>query len=105
MSATKQQAVLVFLKLSDDEFGSFEEREAILDLEERIEATFQADEAAEYDGHEFGAGWARLFLYGRDCRQLTERVLPLLRDFAPRAGSHLIQRQGPPGSPEATLNL
>ena len=103
MGATEQQAVVVFLKLSDDEFGSFEEREFIFDLEERIRTAVQQE--GEYDGHEFGGGWAKLYLYGPDCRQLSARIVPLLRDFRPLPGSYVIQRPGAPGTVESTLRV
>lgn len=105
MMSKQQQAVIVFLKLSDEEFGSSEEREHVFGLEDRIEALLQEDPGAECDGHEFGDGWAKLYLYGEDCGRLLERVMPALREFRPRAGSYVVQRQGSPGSPEISVTL
>ena len=98
-----QQAVLVFLKLADDSFGEYDEREAIFDLEERIEAIVDEDGTGEYDGHEFGEGWGTLYLYGSDAVHLSEIILPILRDAAPREGSYLVRRFGPPGAREERL--
>lgn len=103
MTAEEQQAVIIVLKLSDDDFGSFEERESLFDLEERVRSAIQPQ--GEYDGHELGRGWARLYLYGPDCRRLSELVTPILRDFGPLPESYLLERPGPPGTPESARRL
>src|SRR5688572_21792469 len=94
------EAVLIFLKLSDDGFGEYEEREAIFDLEDKLEAAVKQHNAGEYDGHEFGEGWGTLYLYGPDAGRLAEVVLPLVRDAAPRDGSYIVRRFGAPGARE-----
>ncbi len=88
------------MKLSDDGFGEYEEREAIFDLEERVEGVVQTAGAGEYDGHEFGGGWGKLYLYGPDARRLADVVLPVIRDSVPREGSYLVRRFGGPGARE-----
>ncbi len=104
MGAQREEAVLIFLKLSDDSFGEYEEREAIFDLEEKIEAVV-TEQTGEYDGHVFGDGWGKLYLYGPDARRLSDAVLPVVRDAAPREGSYLVRRFGPPGAREERESL
>ncbi|HEX2060547.1 MAG TPA: hypothetical protein VHK90_07390 [Thermoanaerobaculia bacterium] len=105
MTTNTEEAVLVFLKLSDDGFGEYEEREAIFDLEEKVEAAVKETGVGEYDGHEFGNGWGKLYVYGADARRLADIVLPIIRASAPRSGSYLVQRFGAPGAPEERVEL
>lgn len=105
MSTKAEQALLVFVKLSDDGFGEYGEREAIFDLEEKIEAAVKESNVGEYDGHEFGNGWGKLYVYGADARRLADIVLPIIRDSAPPAASYVVQRFGPPGAREERVEL
>jgi hypothetical protein len=49
-----EQAVIAHLRLKEGAFGSPKEREAVRDLERRLERATQADAAGEFDGDEFG---------------------------------------------------
>ncbi len=73
------QAVYVHIPLSDDEFGTFEEREAVYALEDELLAVIAASEADELDGHEFGGGEGVIFLYGPDADALYMTIEPVLR--------------------------
>ena len=105
MATNTEEAVLIFLKLSDDGFGEYEEREAIFDLEEKVEAAVKENNAGEYDGHEFGDGWGKLYVYGADARRLADIVLPVVRESAPRSGSYVVRRFGAPGAREERVEL
>ena len=54
-----EQAVLIYLKLSDDQLGSADERDELFKLED-ILIPIVENMGAEYDGHEFGKGFATL---------------------------------------------
>ena len=100
-----EQALLVYLKLSDDEFGDFEEREAIFALEDRLIAAIASKSAGEYDGHEFGEGFGTLYMYGSTVDRLTQTALPILREYPSHPGSYLKKRYGGPGSREERIDL
>ncbi len=100
-----EQALLVYLKLSDDEFGEFEEREAIFALEDRLIEAIATASGCEYDGHEFGDGYGTLYLYGSNVDQLFQTVLPILREYSSLPGSYIKKRFGAPGSSEERIDL
>lgn len=100
-----EQAVLIFLKLSDDAFGQADEREALFGLEDRLEEVI-VQIGGTLDGHEFGAGFCTFYLYGASAEALFETASPLLRQYPIRDGSYAIKRYGPPGSSvEERVNL
>ncbi len=100
-----EQALLVFIRLSDDTFGTAEDREGIFELEDQLAAAVNDAAAGEYDGHEFGNGWGVLYLYGPDARHLAETAVPLVRRFGPREGSYFVQRYGGTGAREERLEI
>lgn len=104
-STDSEQALLVFLRLSDDTFGTAEDREGIFELEDQLSAAVKDAAAGEYDGHEFGDGWGVLYLYGPDAKQLAETAIPLVRRFGPREGSYVVQRYGGTGAREERLTI
>jgi len=109
MSEQKQpkieQAVLFYLKLSDDEFGASEEREAIFNLEDELKKKIASAKVGEYDGHEFGKGFATFYMYGPDADKLFDAVIDSIRKHQPRAGSYITKRYGKPGGKEERVNL
>jgi hypothetical protein len=101
----RQHAVIIHLKLSDLEFGSFEERETAFRLEDRLESAVEDSGLGEYDGHEFGKGWCQFYIYGGDANVIADTVLPVVRTFALRVGSFVVKRFGPPGAREDQVPL
>ena len=101
----KEQALLVYLKLSDDEFGDFDEREAIFALEDRLIQAIASTSAGEYDGHEFGEGFGILYMYGANADQLFNAVISTLREYSSRSGSYILKRYGGPGTNEEQIDL
>ena len=83
-----EQAVLVYLKLSDDEFGEFDEREAIFALEDRLIEAITSKSAGEYDGHEFGEGFGTLYMYGESADALYQVALPIVREYSTHSGPY-----------------
>ena len=96
--AAVEHAVILHLPLSGDEFGTGDEREHVFALEDSIIEAVQPI-AGDYDGHEFGAGEAVLYTYGRDANELFDAVSGALGDFPLRAGAYAIKRFGPAGDP------
>ena len=95
-----QHAVITHLPLSDDEFGTDEEREAVYELEDRLERRIAAV-GGEHDGHEFGGGEAVLYAYGPDADILLETIREGLADFPLQPGAHAIKRYGAAEDPDA----
>jgi hypothetical protein len=105
MADQDRQAVIVRLKLSDDEFGEWSEREGCYAVEDRLFETFVADDLGEVDGHEFGGGFATFLIYGPSADRIAAAVLPIVKSVGPRAGSVMTKRFGPQGSREETLDI
>ena len=91
-----QQALLVYLKLSDDDIGAEEEESAILALELGMERVVRETGVGSSDWHEVGGGYYKLFLYGRDAEKLFGTVLPALLCFPAMPGSFAAIRYGGP---------
>ena len=100
-----QEAVVLRLRSSDLEYGAPDEREAVYEVEDRLVATVTAGALGEVDGHEFGDGFATIYLYGPSAERLEEAVRVALSGVNLRAGSSLTRRFGPPGAPEETDSL
>jgi hypothetical protein len=87
-------AVTVHFKLSDNKFGSSEERDRIHRFSHELAALVQEYQAGEFDGDEFGNGEGTLFMYGPDADRLFETVLSALETWEPLRGGHVIKRYG-----------
>ena len=61
-----EHAVILHVRLAGGGFGTEAEREAVHALADRLQEHVIAVAAGDYDGDEFGAGEAVLYLYGPD---------------------------------------
>ncbi len=104
-SERDEHAVLVYLKLSDDEYGTTEERERVFELEDRLEDAITRRGAGEFDGNEFGGGFGELYMYGPNADTLSDAISETLRAFPKADGSYLVKRYGPPGATEQRIEL
>jgi hypothetical protein len=95
-----QHAVITHLPLSGDEFGTPEERDAVHELEDRIEAAV-ATVGGDHDGDEFGGGEAVLYTYGPDADALLDAIRNSFEDFPLRPGAYAIKRYGAADDPAA----
>ena len=95
-----EHAVITHLPLSDDEYGTQDERDAIFELEERVKQA-AASLGGEHDGNEFGGGEAVLYTYGPDADELFEAVKRCLEGFPVRTGAFAIKRYGAADDPGA----
>lgn len=77
-----------------EEFGLFDEREQAFTLEDGLEGAVSSAAVGDYDGHEFGDGWCRFYIYGEDANVVAAAVLPIVRNFSPLRGSFLVKRFG-----------
>ena len=96
-----EHRVIAYLNLSDDAFGTEEERESIHELSRRLEEQINAQEVGEFDGDEFGEGHCTLFMYGPDADALYSVIEPILRESALSMGGHITKRHGKATDPDA----
>jgi hypothetical protein len=96
-----QNSVDVYLKLSDDEFGTKEEFNRIEELCDELKAAIDAEKAGEFDGNEFGQGEATLYMYGPDADTLFSVVGPILKKSPLTMGGWAIKRYGEIGDLDA----
>jgi hypothetical protein len=89
-----QQAVIVHLRLSDDHFGSREERDLLFELGDRLNKVIDDAGVGEFDGDEFGQGECVLFMYGPDADRLYSVIEPVLKATPLAAGRYAIKRYG-----------
>jgi hypothetical protein len=96
-----RNALLVHLKLSDNEFGTKEEFHRIEDLCDDLKVAIDAHNAGVFDGNEFGQGEATLYMYGPDADVLFSVVEPVLKGSPLTMGAWAIKRYGEIGDLDA----
>lgn len=96
----EEHAVIVYYKLSDNEYGTEDEREVVYDLEGRLERAIEAAGAGEFDGNEFGGGKAVLYMYGPDKDRLWDAVEAEARGCRLRPAYALLRAGGPDAASE-----
>lgn len=100
-----QHALLVYIRLGDDEHGSSGEREDLFELEDRLIEALDAKQAGELDGNEVGGGFFTIYIYGSSASQMWEAAAPILNGFDVPVGSYAIKRFGDPGAQEERVAL
>jgi len=94
-------AVIIHLELSDDKFGTENDRERISMLEDNIAEAFSNSGFGELDGDEFGEGECVIYTYGSDADALYSLVEPLLVADDGEHKGYAIKRYGEPDDPNA----
>jgi hypothetical protein len=79
---TPEHAVIAHYRLSDGQYGSRAEREAVFDAERSMATAVEEAGVGEVDGNEFGGGEAVLYAYGADAEALFKVMEPTLRGLA-----------------------
>ena len=78
-SSQKPNDILrISLALSEG-FGSQEERDSMIALEDNLSGLLEQHGLGVCDGHELGEGWFVLFLYGPDADEMFRLIEPVLR--------------------------
>ncbi len=96
-----EHAVIVHLRLTDDNFGQESEREAIFALEDRLIEALEGRAAGEFDGNEFGGGECTFYMYGEDADRMYNAVAPVLKSSRLSAGGYVVKRYGEAADPLA----
>jgi len=95
------QAVIVNVPLQ----GASGDFDYIEELGERLRERLAESDIGEFDGDVVGEDWGVIYLYGRDADRLWQTVEDLVREASPPAGTNVVKRHGPPGAPEARVDL
>ncbi|WP_050886832.1 hypothetical protein [Bradyrhizobium sp. ORS 285] len=96
-----EQAVLVYIRLREGEFGSERECAEIADLAAELQQAIDHHGVGEFDGDEFGGGRCVLFMYGADADQLFGVIAPFLKAAPVTRGGFVVKRYGEPKNPDA----
>src|SRR6266496_282336 len=91
-----EHCVRVVLELAGGDQGDTEERDAVFQLGEELEATIEQAKSGEFDGHEFGGGRCVLYMYGPDADRLMESIQTIFRSSWLCKNGILTRRYGPP---------
>lgn len=89
-----EHAVIAYLELSNDGFGTREDVEAIHELSDQLETAIEENETGEFDGDCFGEGECILYMYGPDADALFAVIEPVLRASPLAEGARVIKRYG-----------
>jgi len=101
----REQAVIISMRLSNDQFGSEAEDKSLAQLEAELEKCLEANEFGLWDGHETGGGYHKIFLYGPCAERLSEAVLTTVLEYPALPGSYMVKRFGEIGSDEQYIWL
>ncbi len=87
-AAPPEQALLLRIILSGDEYGTEEERAWCYALEEELEQALENAGAGMLDGDEFGDGRCDVYMYGPDANRMWDVVAPILTTKSFKSGSY-----------------
>ena len=104
-TAGEEQALIVYIRLSDEGSGGSDERKKIFQLEDQVIEAVDHSHAGEYDGNEIGGGFFTMYMYGSSVARLWEVTSPVIAAFHAPSGSYAIKRYGKPGAKEDRLPL
>ncbi len=93
---TIDETIAVYIKLSNDKYGTEEERDSIYQFTDKLVEVVLKSGAGVFDGDEFGNGECGLFMYGPNADRLFSAVESLLRSWKPLEGGYVIKRYGAP---------
>jgi len=100
----ERQLLLVYIKLSDDKFGTKEERERLFKLEDEITPIVE-HLSGEFDGNEIGGGFFMLYVYGTSADELLDAISPILNKFPIPIGSYAEKRYRQTGDQNQVVKL
>ena len=100
-----EQALIVYIRLSDRMSGTPIEQEQLFKLEESVSSAIEKSGAGEYDGNEIGNGFFTMYSYGPSATRLWEVAAPIIKGFRPPPGSYGIRRYGKPGTKQDRISI
>jgi len=100
-----EEAVIVRIKLSDQGFVAWPEKERFHRIESSLLCLLEGGEVGEYGSHDFEGGDGLLFIYGLGADALGEFLTQAARGLDLEGHASLVKRYGGPGAREETVNL
>jgi hypothetical protein len=100
----REECVLVYLdgaSLSDEIYQNYD----LSTLEEQLIEAITGNGVGEFDGNEVGPEATTLYAYGSDADALFSAMEPVLRSYPLCQKARVVIRKGPPGSPQAEIQL
>jgi len=101
LAVVDDQAVLVNVPLQ----GAAGDFADLHELGERLADRIEEAGAGEFDGDMIGKDRAVIYLYGPDADRLWHAIDGVVRAASLPVGAYVVKRYGPPGSPEARIDL
>ena len=98
------ECLLISIPLSDRELGTPDDDDVVDEVESTV-CSVLSEEFGRWDGHEFGASWATIFLYGRSADALFEGLALVLLTRQMRIGSVAVSGEAYLGDRTATAQL
>jgi len=95
-----RQAVLVHLSLSNEDFGTPDERERSHRFQDELVGILEAQHLGELDGDEWGGGECTIYLFGPDAQALWKGIEPTVRGAQWPHSTSVTLRFGEPGTAE-----
>lgn len=92
---TEHALILRILKLWDE--GGDEFTAAVFELEDLLIAS-SAPGAFEFDGHEFDADGATIYIYGGSADEMGANLIPIAANFRLASRTAFTKRYGPSGT-------
>ncbi|MGJ4913301.1 hypothetical protein ACQR10_06275 [Bradyrhizobium sp. HKCCYLRH2060] len=96
-----EQAVIAYIPLREDPFGSERECVEIGELAAQLQHAIDHHGVGEFDGDEFGGGRCVLFMYAPDADRLFGVIAPILAAAPVARGGFVIRRYGEAKNPDA----
>jgi|ERR1039458_6983564 hypothetical protein len=104
-NAQEEEALIVYIRLSDEKSGKPDEREKLFKLEDQLLSAIEKSGAGQYDGNEIGEGFFTLYMYGPSAARLWEAASPIVKASRAPSGSYVIKRYGRPGAKQDRISL
>jgi hypothetical protein len=101
----KEQAVILSMRLSNDNSGNEIEHQSLMKLEAALARSLADSHAGEWDGHEIGGGYRKIYLYGPCAERLSQTILTTVLAYDALPGSYMVKRFGEIGSDEEYIWL
>lgn len=89
-----EHAVILTITLTDDAFGTPQERTRLHAIQDELAAAMRRASAGELDGDEFGEGVCTIYSYGSDADRLWDAIAPVLAKHPFPPGSRAVKRYG-----------
>jgi hypothetical protein len=96
----REHTVVAYLRLSDRDEGTAQERAKLLTLEQELAKTLRQSRAGAFRREQVAGGWCLLHMHGPDADRISAVAFPVLQRVHARSGSFIVKRYGKYGAKE-----